>query len=115
FMPFDDKTDKGLILENAVCIELLRILSSRMGGLHFWRTKQGAEVDFVIEQGLELFPVEVKSVVRKETVPSGLRSFMEKFNPKKAIVTNLSLHGKNATTDKTRIDFVYPFLIEKYL
>jgi uncharacterized protein len=115
FMPFDDKTDKGLILENAAFIELLRILSSRMGELHFWRTKQGAEVDFVIEQGLELLPVEVKSVVRKETIPTGLRSFIEKFNPDKAIITNLALHGKFAIACNTRIDFVYPFLIEKYL
>lgn len=115
FMHFDDKTDKGLVLENAACIELLHQLGSRMGKLHFWRTKQGAEVDFVIEQGLELLPVEVKSVVRKETIPSGLRSFIEKFNPDKAIIINLALHGKFATAGKTRIDFVYPFLIEKYL
>jgi uncharacterized protein len=115
FMHFDDKTDKGLVLENAVCIELLHLLESRMGKLHFWRTKQGAEVDFVIEQGLELLPVEVKSIIRKEAIPSGLRSFMGKFSPEKAMVTNLSLHGKRVTADKTKIDFVYPFLIEKFL
>ncbi|MEW6215546.1 MAG: DUF4143 domain-containing protein, partial [Nitrospirota bacterium] len=115
FVPYDNKTNKGLVLENAVFIELHRLLSNKMGELNFWRTKQGAEVDFIIERGLKLLPIEVKSVLKKDTIPSGLRSFIERFYPEKAIVTNLSFHGEFVTAGKTRIDFVYPFILEKFL
>ncbi|MEW6214917.1 MAG: ATP-binding protein, partial [Nitrospirota bacterium] len=35
FVPYDNKTNKGLVLENAVFIELHRLLSNKMGELHF--------------------------------------------------------------------------------
>ncbi|MBM4135728.1 MAG: DUF4143 domain-containing protein [Nitrospira sp.] len=90
-------------------------IGDKSGELHFWRTKQGAEVDFVIERGLELFPIEVKSVLKKEIVPIGLRSFIEKFHPKNAIVANLSINEKDITINKTRIDFIYPFRFNKLI
>ncbi|MFV1975214.1 MAG: ATP-binding protein [Candidatus Scalindua sp.] len=111
FISFDEKTDKGLVLENGVFIELFFKLRNKIGALHFWRTKQGAEVDFVIEKGLEVLPVEVKSAIKKETIPTGLRSFIERFHPQKAILVNLSVAEKNIMLNNTKIEFVYPFKI----
>jgi predicted AAA+ superfamily ATPase len=74
--PLDD--ERGLLLEHLVGLELRR----RCGGLwpearlcHF-RTRQGAEVDFILEVGRELWAIEVKasrSVDQRDT--GGLRAF----------------------------------------
>ena len=47
-------------------------------GLTFWRTNNGAEVDFIIESKQKLFPIEVKSSIRIDGLAlRGLKSFME--------------------------------------
>ncbi len=64
----------GSDVETAVLSELLKI------GLKpkYWRTKGGAEVDFVVEVGLRTIPIEVK-VNWGEKVPSGLREFIKTY------------------------------------
>lgn len=111
FMPFDEKTDKGLVHENGVFIELHFRLRNTLAGLHFWRTKQGAEVDFVIEEGLNLIPIETKATIKQETIPTGLRSFIEKFKPHRAFVANLSIGNSTRGLHNTVISFIYPFEI----
>ena len=54
---------RGAIMETAVLAEIVRTLTHR--GLdpqvYFWRTTAGSEVDFVIDTGGKLVPVEVKT------------------------------------------------------
>lgn len=114
FINFDEKNDKGMVLENAIFVELFLKLKYKIGNLHFWRTKQGAEVDFVVEKGLELFPVEVKSAIKKRTITTGIRSFIDKFHPSKAFMANLSINEDSVTINKTRIEFIYPFEIGRF-
>jgi len=46
--------------------------------LYYWRTNNGAEVDFVIEYDKRLYPVEVKSSVQvKSSSIRGIKSFSE--------------------------------------
>lgn len=60
--------------------------------LHYWRTKDKAEVDFVVNLGKELLPIEVKYKAMKQAeLTRSLRNFIEKYNPKRALVVNLSL------------------------
>jgi len=51
------------IMENAVFCELVRALThtGRDPLIYFWRTVAGAEVDFLLDMGQSLIPVEVKS------------------------------------------------------
>ncbi len=63
--------------------------------IHFWRTGGGAEVDFVVEQGKKLLPVEVKdSAMRKPAVSRSLRGFLAAYRPSRALVINRSFTGK---------------------
>jgi hypothetical protein len=65
-------------------------------------------VDFVIEAGQRLIPVEVKYKQLKQVkVPPSLRSFIEKYNPENAYVINLNLN-KTLNLRKTRLIFL-PF------
>ena len=76
--------------------------------VHFWRTKDKAEVDFVINFGKEIIPIEAKYKKLKEpTVERSLRSFVEKYHPKEAWVINLALEYE-VKIDKTIVKFL-PF------
>lgn len=63
--PLDRALDdeRGLLLEHLVCYELSRRAggSWREARLFHYRTKHGAEVDFVLEVGRELWAIEVKA------------------------------------------------------
>ena len=54
---------RGPIMETAVLSEITRTLTHRGEAprVHFWRTRAGTEVDFVIETGEKLVPIEVKA------------------------------------------------------
>ncbi len=68
----------GAILETAVLSELLKTLMHRGIDQHiyFWRTSSGREVDFIIETGTSLTPIEVKSsATPRPGMASGIRSF----------------------------------------
>lgn len=60
--------------------------------LNFWRTKDKAEVDFIIHENGKPIPVEVKySHLKKKSITRSFRSFINKYQPPKAYVINLSM------------------------
>jgi len=113
FQSFPGRSDKGSLLENGVCSDLLNLCENRSARLHFWRTKQKTEVDFVIEKGRELLPIEVKSLLGKAIVLPPLKLFIEKFSPQKAVVVNLSFGDKRVKYANTEVDFIYPYQINQ--
>ncbi|MCK4473728.1 ATP-binding protein [Candidatus Parcubacteria bacterium] len=110
FSLLSERQDAGLVLENTVFREILLSLSL-FQKIRFWRTKQGAEVDFLILKGEKIVPIEVKSKIRKPVISLGLRSFIEKYVPEKAFIVNLSLE-QGVKIKKTKVDFIYPFEIQ---
>lgn len=87
--------ETGFLFENFV----FKILKEKIGlsaaKINFWRSKEGAEVDFVIEAGQRVLPIEVKyQNFKKPEVSRSLRSFLEKYQPSKALVVNLALTDK---------------------
>jgi uncharacterized protein len=107
FDNLEERTDKGVVLENAVLIELFQLLKLT-DKLRFWRTKQGAEVDFIVESK-DLIAIESKFGGKKESISLGLRNFIKKFKPKKAIVANLSINGEMGEIEGAKIELAYPF------
>lgn len=77
-----EREPRGAHLENIVLAELLVWRDAQLDppGLHYWRTVTGEEVDFVIERGDQLLPIEVKA---SATVTVGdarhLRSFRAEY------------------------------------
>ena len=70
---------KGGMAENYVNIQLT------MNGYktYYWESERGAEVDFVIQRGGRLIPVEVKSA--DNTKAKSLKVYMEKYKPDYAV------------------------------
>ena len=78
-----DAHPRGAHLENLVICDLVAWAAARFDGTEilFWRTTKGAEVDFVIETGRRLLPVEVKAAA---TVHPGdvrhLHTFLDEYS-----------------------------------
>ena len=72
----------GKLFENYVFSELLKAGFSPK----YWRTKAGAEVDFVIEIGQNVIPIECK--LNADSVERSLMSFINTYNPAHAFIVN---------------------------
>ena len=66
----------GAFIENYVAAELTSTFKSE---LFYWTSKSDAEVDFILQAGNNIFPVEVKSGTNRNI--KSLRSYYQKYNP----------------------------------
>jgi predicted AAA+ superfamily ATPase len=104
--------EKGLLFENFVFNILKERFQESPAGIHFWRTKDGAKVDFVIDFGRAQIPVEVK--YRDLKVPEMTRSFrgfIERYQPPKAFIINLCFEH-TLSIKQTEIHFLPAFKIK---
>lgn len=89
---------QGALLENLVLQDLLawRDSGSSSGELFFWRSTLGEEVDFVIESGGRLLPLEVKSSRRTRLSDTKhLRTFIGEY-PERSLPGLLLYDGERA-------------------
>jgi len=94
FLPMECRTDAGQILENFVFRELLEYVG---GKIKYWRTKAGAEMDFVID-GDRPIPIEVKLGGKPSR---GFHSFLRAYKPEVAFVVTLDRAEKVKMGDST--------------
>lgn len=82
----------GFVFENYVFSALKEKIKNTASSIHFWRTKDNAEVDFIINSGKAIVPVEAKKQnLKQPEITRSLRSFIIKYNPEKAYMVNLEL------------------------
>lgn len=62
FSDLESRTDRGALFENFIIGELVKqdSYSDKNFKFYYWRTKQGSEIDVVMEKGNDLIGVEVK-------------------------------------------------------
>jgi len=96
--------DKGFLYENFVFSEIVK----NKDDLKFWRTKSGAEVDFVVETGKNVLPIEIKSILRQDKVSKSFRSFINNYSPVKGYV--FSLNYENTRKINNSEIFFKPFV-----
>lgn len=90
----EKRSDAGAIVENVVFSRLNSVYGDDQR-INFWRTKAGAEVDFVLHRGDVVVPIEVKfSPFAEAKVPRGLASFIDYFKPGKALLLTKNYWGK---------------------
>lgn len=101
--------EMGFLFQNLVHRLLLERIKDDGSTLHFWRTKDGAEVDFIIDIGREAIPVEVKCrEMNEKSIARPLRGFISKYNPKEAWVVNMGLRDEEMV-DHTKVKFIPVF------
>jgi len=92
FGKIDPDTSDGFLFENFVFGVLGEKTRDTSDRINFWRTKDNAEVDFVLSRGQSVIPIEVKKQsLRQPQIKRSLRSFVAKYHPQEAYVVNLSL------------------------
>lgn len=68
----------GTVMETAVLSEIVRTLTHRgiEPQIYFWRTTAGTEVDFIVDVGRGLAPIEVKlSATPRASMAASIRTF----------------------------------------
>lgn len=102
----------GHLFENVIFKMIDESINYQPIEIHFWRTKDQAEVDFVIQSGLEVTPIEAKhSVLSKVGTTRSFRSFLTKYTPKKAYIVHLG-ENMETTIDNTKVYFIPFFNIQ---
>lgn len=83
--------NSGMVFENFIYQILQEKARENNWYIKYWRTTDKTEVDFIIDKGLSIVPVEVKyQHLKKLTISRSFRSFLEKYQPKNAYIVNLS-------------------------
>jgi len=92
----------GLVFENFIHNILKNACQWKNWSVHFWRTTDKAEVDFVLNKGSEIIPMEVKFTDFKEPrITKSFRSFLNKYEPENAFIItqryeeSISIGGTN--------------------
>ncbi|MGM5483373.1 MAG: ATP-binding protein [Nanobdellota archaeon] len=82
FSRFDERVDKGELLESFILHELIK----KKYDVKFWN-RQSSEVDFILEKDNDIIAIECKSNEKK--IPKSLKYFLKEYNFLKAYIFNL--------------------------
>jgi len=97
FNNIDLRTDRGAVVENFHLNEFMKQKITPK----YWRSKSGAEVDFVIENAGKLTAVEVKSNLKRAVKGKSLYSFMQKYEPE-----NVLIYSDNFVSSTEEVDYL---------
>lgn len=101
-----DPADLGAVFENFIFLILKEKISNSPFGLHFWRTKDKAEVDFILNISGNIIPFEVK-FNGKGKISRSFRNFLSRYVPSKAYIVTSNYENK-INIGNTYVEFI-PF------
>ncbi len=98
----------GFVFQNFVYLLLKNHIRWKNWTIHYWRTTDKAEIDFVIDKHDAILPVEVKyGEINKPAISKSFRSFIEKYKPQKAWIVNRN-YQHDLKINNTIVSFI-PF------
>ena len=102
----NDTKVSGKLFENYVFSELVKLgLSPK-----YWRSKSKAEVDFIVESGGQIIPIEIKIDAEPNKIERSMHSFIEAYKPKKALI--VSLKGARGVMNVNRCKIYFTDVLE---
>jgi hypothetical protein len=105
FNPPEMRSDGGALVENYALLALFDLVKD-FGKVNYWRTLSKAEVDFVLNLGEGVIPIEVKySSLKEPKVSRSFRSFLDAYRPKRGVVLTRDFWGKSKISG-TEVRFV---------
>lgn len=111
FISPTQRTDLGYLIKSAVFQEIYKFRENYFKdfSIHYWRTQNGAEVDFVIKGADDsVLPVEVKyRNFDRPTISKSFRSFVDAYKPLHAVIITSNYMNK-VDLDGTAVHFI-PF------
>jgi len=95
-------SDFGFLFQQMAFQLLNNHFSNGIAAIRYWRTQNKADVDFVVQNGLSILPIEVKAErMKKPQVERSLHSFIATYKPVEAWVVNRSLKETIQIEDTT--------------
>ena len=105
---FGKSEQTGFVFQNFIANILHERNINTPKNLNYWRTLDGAEVDFIISEGESVIPIEVKySKLKKSKITRSFGNFIKLYSPEEAWVINLSLDAE-IKIKNTKVKFI-PF------
>lgn len=104
----ESRADHGALFENLVFSELAKLTNPLLHTIRYWRSKAGAEVDFVVEHQGRLLACEAKAGDARGRVSRSMRSFIEGYAPERLLVVNRVSHPEERVGD-TLVQFLRPW------
>jgi len=109
-----NRADRGALFENCVFCEICKS-AELLDEILYWRSKNGAEVDFVIRRGDRLIAVEAKAgALAAPRLSRSARSFIDAYRPAVFAVVNSALRH-DAKVDGVQVRFRRPWEISGLL
>jgi hypothetical protein len=93
------RMDSGFWLEQTLfqTLETWRSLDPQQRKLHFWRSRSGHEVDFILEEAGKFVALEIKASSQvTASDATGIRAFREDLKRKSSLVRGVVLHSGKA-------------------
>ncbi|MBU6339982.1 MAG: ATP-binding protein [Bacteroidetes bacterium] len=98
--------DFSFLFQQLIFQLLQNRFANGISSIRYWRTQNQAEVDFVVQNGLTLLPVEVKAApMRRPEITRSMRSFLDAYKPKEAWIINRQLKD-TLLVDNTEVKFL---------
>lgn len=92
----------GHLFENFVLNSLGHQIAQGSTAIHFWRTRDHAEVDFVLNRGSELVPIEVKYThLARPEIARSMKNFILRYTPTKAYTVHLGKEMQSRVNETT--------------
>ena len=103
---------KGALTEQYVCQEL-QCFSDTLEVNYYWSSSATSEVDFLLSDGWDVYPLEAKAGVTMNA--KSLKLYREKYSPKWAIRTSLLPYERNEDSKMLNIPLYMLFVLGKEL
>lgn len=98
---------KGALTEQYVCQELQ--LFKYLQGNYYWTSSSKAEIDFLLTDGMEVYPLECKAGFTMNA--KSLKSYREKYLPVWSLRTSLLPYERNEAAKMTNIPLYLLFVL----
>ncbi|MBI5526647.1 MAG: ATP-binding protein [Deltaproteobacteria bacterium] len=107
FAPSRGRADQGALWENLVLSEMLKYSNPILDSIRYWRSKAGAEVDFVFESRGSQVAVEVKAGDARDSLTRSARSFIDAYQPPFFLLVN-ARRLPTQRIGRTEVRFITP-------
>ncbi|OYT10916.1 MAG: ATPase [Bacteroidetes bacterium 4572_112] len=96
----------GMIFQNFIFTIIDEKYKQGLSEINFWRSKDKAEVDFVVHTQDGVLPIEVKyKDMKKSAITRSFRSFVSNYKPNMGVFVNLGYRNSLNIADTT-VDFI---------
>lgn len=104
----EGRADHGALFENLVFSELAKLTNPLLHPIRAWRSKAGAEVDFVIANRGRILACEAKAGDARGRISRSVRSFVEAYAPERVLIVNRAPYAEQRL-GPTRVHFLRPW------